>query len=245
MNNIPIFAHRGASSFRLENTFAAFIKAKELGADGIELDLQVSNDGILVVFHDNDLKRLAGINKMVNQCSYEELIQYKLGPRFKRLFRRDRMIAFADVLEWANAENMALNIELKESLLTNEQVLKELLETIRLPENSHFSSFHDSLLKTVKEIRPDIETGYIITKKFYWAALAEHNFFDAIHAHKRYYKGQYLEACNTANIGMRFYGIQGNESFLKNPHSIVKGWITDFPHLVQEARKNCKFDLLK
>lgn len=238
MNNIPIFAHRGASSFHLENTFAAFKKAKELGADGIELDLQVSNDGILVVFHDNDLKRLAGINKMVNQCSYDELIHYKLGPRFKRLFRRDRMIAFADVLEWANAENIALNVELKESLITNEHVLKELLQTISLPENSHFSSFHDSLLKLVKEIRPDIETGYIITRKFYWATLAEQNFFDAIHAHKRYYKGQYLEACKAANISMRFYAIQGNESFLKNPHSIVKGWITDFPHLVQEAQIN-------
>lgn len=238
MNDIPIFAHRGASSFHLENTFAAFKKAKELGADGIELDLQVSKDGVLVVFHDNDLKRLAGINKLTSECTYDELIRYNLGPRFKRLFRRDRMIAFTDLLKWANAENIALNVELKESLLTSEHVLKQLLQTITLPENSHFSSFHASLLKVVKDIRPEIETGFIITRKFYWATLEEHNYFDAIHAHKRYYKEQYLDACKKANIGMRFYGIQGNELFLKNPHSIVKGWITDFPHLVRQAQLN-------
>lgn len=236
MKAVPIFAHRGASSFQLENTFPAFKKALEIGADGIELDIQLSKDGILIVFHDVDLQRLAGSKKFVAQCEYDELIRYKIGKRFKRWFRPERIMSFQDVLSWANKENIALNIELKESLLNNEQVLKEVFKSIELPLHSHVSSFHLSLLGTIKAVRPDIETALIITKNFDWATLEYHPFYDAIHAHKRYYKSRYLTACKAANIGMRFYGIQGNEAYLKNPHPAVVGWITDFPHLVQQAQ---------
>lgn len=236
MISIPIFAHRGASSFHLENTFSAFKKAIEIGADGIELDIQLSKDGVLVVFHDGDLQRLAGRRKLIAQCEYDELIRYKIGKRFTRWFSRERIVSFQEVLNWANKEQIALNVELKESLLNNEHVLKKVFKTIELPSNSHISSFHLSLLGAVKAVRPDLETAFIITKKFNWATLAYHPFYDAIHAHKRYYKRQYLHACEAANIGMRFYGIVGNESFLKNPHPAVIGWITDFPHLVQKAQ---------
>ena len=223
MEAVPIFAHRGASSFHLENTFPAFKKALEIGADGIELDVQLTKDGVLVVFHDVDLQRLAGSKKFVAHCEYDELIRYKIGKRFKRLFSRERIMSFQEVLSWANKENIALNVELKESLLNNEQVLKNLLPTLQLPLNSHFSSFHPSLLETIKAVRPDLETAFIVTKKFDWSTLSKHAFYDAIHAHKRYYKSHYLTACGAANIGMRFYGIQGNERFLKNPHPAVGG----------------------
>ena len=83
MNKISIFAHRGASGYAVENTLEAFEKAKELGADGIELDLQISKDAIFVVFHDLELKRLAGVRKFVSDCTFDELIQYNLGSRFK------------------------------------------------------------------------------------------------------------------------------------------------------------------
>ena len=116
MKAVPIFAHRGASSFHVENTFSAFKKAIEIGADGIELDVQLSKDGVLVVFHDGNLQRLASSKKYVAQCDYDELIRYKIGKRFKRWFSRERIVSFQDVLSWANNEHIALNIELKESL---------------------------------------------------------------------------------------------------------------------------------
>ena len=237
MNTIPIFAHRGASSIFLENTFSAFKKAKDLGADGVELDIQISKDAILMVFHDLNLRRLAGVRKLVTDCDYEELISYNLGPRFKRFFRRERMMAFQEVIDWANQENIALNVELKESLLTNQQALRQFLETIHLPENSHFSSFYEPLLKVVKETNPQFETALIVTRKFDWTKLADRTFYDVVHAHKKYYKRQYLKYCDEANIGIRFYGIDGKEAFLKSPHSAVIGWITDFPDKVRKIQK--------
>lgn len=235
MNKISIFAHRGASGYAVENTLEAFEKAKELGADGIELDLQISKDAIFVVFHDLELKRLAGVRKFVSDCTFDELIQYNLGSRFKRFFKRQHMMSFQDLLKWATKEKMALNVELKESILGKEQALQAMLKGIELPKNSHFSSFHESLLQVVKETRPDIETALLVTKKFDWQKIEQRKFYDVIHAHKRYYKPHYLKHCDEAKIGIRFYGVDGKESFLTRPHPAVIGWITDFPDKVQKS----------
>ena len=236
MNKIPIFAHRGASGYVLENTLKAFEKAKALGAEGIELDLQVSKDAIFVVFHDLDLKRLAGVRKSVSDCTAEELLKYKIGTRWSRKFLRHRMMSFQEVVQWAVKEKIALNIELKESVLQNQESLCQLLQGIKLPENSHISSFHRPLLELVKVVRPDIETAIIVTKKFDWLNINRPRSFNVIHAHKRYYKPQYLDRCEKAKVGIRFYGVNGNESYLSNPHPAVIGWITDYPDKVRKAQ---------
>lgn len=237
MSEIPIFAHRGASAYALENSFAAFKKAKLLGADGIEIDIQQSSDDVLVVFHDADLVRLAGIKKSIADCSVEELQQYKLGRRFSRIFSRNRIHTFEEVMKWANKENMAVNIELKKPLLKNPQILKTQLSQIEIMQNSHISSFHLELLQLVKEIRPDVETALIVTKKFDWASVGLLDEIDAIHAHKKYYKQMNLKTCEEASKGVRFYNIKGNENFLKNPHPAVIGWITDYPDRVRKQAK--------
>ena len=236
MQHIPIFAHRGASGHALENTLVAFMKAKLLGADGIEVDIQRSKDDILVVFHDIDLIRLVGVKKIIYNCTLDELQQYKLGRRFRRWFSSKRIPTLEEVIKWVNEHQMPINIEIKESLLKDPTALITALRTMQLPENSHFSSFHEELLKIVKEIRPDIDTALIVTKKFDWNTLGELAHIDAVHASKKYYKRHNLKACDEVGMGIRFYGIEGNESFLKNPHPAVIGWITDYPEKVRQQQ---------
>ena len=236
MKTIPIFAHRGVSKSCVENTMLAFKKAQAIGVDGIELDVQFSKDGVLVVFHDLDLIRLVGKRRSVADCSLDELRSYKLGSRLQRIFYRHQIVTLQEVLDWAIEEQIPLNIELKESLLLNEQAFRKFLKTIHVPKNSHFSSFFDQLLMIVKEERPEFETAYIVTKKFNWAAMNDNQFFDTIHAHKKYYKRQYLKYCDEAKVGIRFYGVTGNEGFIKNPHPAVLGWITDYPEKVLKAQ---------
>lgn len=233
MKRIPIYAHRGASAYELENTIEAFEKAKILKADGIELDIQVSKDSILVVFHDMDLTRLAGVRKNINECTFKELSKYSIGSKFKRILTTKRILSFNQLVSWANFENIALNIELKESVLENPQALINEIKTLKLPANSHFSSFHIELLKIVKEVRPDFETAILVTRKFDWQSLRDLDFIDHVHAHRKYYKQPYLDACVEAKKGIRFYGIVGKESFLSNPHPSVLGWITDYPDKVR------------
>ena len=238
MNRIPIFAHRGASAYAIENTLKAFQKAKILGADGIELDLQLSKDSIFVVFHDLDLYRLTGVRKSVSNCIFEELANFKLGRKFKRLFSHDRIMSFEQVVKWANEEQIALNIELKESILNNEDVLRQAIQSIELPDNSHFSSFFEPLLNVVKETCPQFETALIITKKFDWQSMHNRKSYDTIHANKKYYKHHYLAHCEEAKIGIRFYGLTGAERYIADPHPAVIGWITDYPDKVRKAQIN-------
>lgn len=66
-------AHRGASGHAPENTIRSFQKAIDLGADVIEFDIRKSKDGVLVVTHDKDLRRCFGIEKLVGECTLNEL----------------------------------------------------------------------------------------------------------------------------------------------------------------------------
>ncbi|WP_433595094.1 glycerophosphodiester phosphodiesterase [Lysinibacillus xylanilyticus] len=229
---IPVFAHRGASAYTLENTLKAFEKALELGADGIELDIQLSKEGIPVVYHDPQLSRLAGINKLVNECTIEELISFKLGKPWRRLFSTYKIPTFDVVLAWANSQQLPLNIELKSTILDNKSALIQMLQGLTLPVSSHFSSFHYELLEIVKQYRPDYETALIATKKLKWDMLSDYKAIDSVHMHKRYYKPRYLEACVASDKACRVYAIDGDERFIMNPHPSVIGWITDFPDKV-------------
>ena len=80
MNKVQILAHRGlVSEFVPENTIKAFADALHSGADVIETDVQCSSDGVAIVFHDEDLTRLAGIPKKVSEMSWKELSVLDIG----------------------------------------------------------------------------------------------------------------------------------------------------------------------
>lgn len=100
-----ILAHRGASDARLENTLPAFLLALERGADGVELDVQLTRDGEVIVFHDFDLARLGGRQERVEHVTWGELSRVQLH-------HNQRIPRLVDLLEvWPT--NRWLNIELK------------------------------------------------------------------------------------------------------------------------------------
>lgn len=100
-----ILAHRGASDAHLENTLPAFLHALERGADGVELDVQLSRDGEVVVFHDPDLVRLANRQDRIEHLTWDELSRVQLH-------RNQRIIRLGDLLE-AWPTDRWLNVELK------------------------------------------------------------------------------------------------------------------------------------
>jgi glycerophosphoryl diester phosphodiesterase len=100
-----ILAHRGASDASLENTLPAFLLALERGADGIELDAQLTRDGEVIVFHDCDLVRLAGRQERVEHLTWEEVAR-------AQLHHNQRIPRLAELLD-AWPTNRWLNVELK------------------------------------------------------------------------------------------------------------------------------------
>jgi len=77
-----VFAHRGGAALAPENTIAAFDRGLETGADGIELDVRVSRDGVVVVHHDATLDRTTDRNGPVAALAARELARVDAGYRF-------------------------------------------------------------------------------------------------------------------------------------------------------------------
>ena len=84
-NTLPlIIAHRGASALAPENTLAAFRRAIESGADGIEFDVRLAKDRVAVVHHDSTLRRTAGLEKRIRELTSDELSKIDVGSWFRQ-----------------------------------------------------------------------------------------------------------------------------------------------------------------
>lgn len=92
-----VVGHRGASGVRPENTMVAFAEAVRLGADGVELDLQLTADGVPVVYHDRTLGKIGG-RGTIRAHTLAELRALDFGAWFDRRFAGERVPTLADVL---------------------------------------------------------------------------------------------------------------------------------------------------
>ncbi|MDQ2746431.1 MAG: hypothetical protein M3T96_04125 [Acidobacteriota bacterium] len=171
-----IIAHRGASAHAPENTYAAFKRAIEGGADGIEFDVRFSKDRIPVVFHDSDLKRLAHINRRVADLTAKELGEIDVGSWFNQAFPKranERFAAemiptLANVLKFLSEYEGLIYIELKGKNAVIPSLAETVCELIRLTNrlpNIVVKSFKLEGIKTVKQILPQVRTAALFEPK--------------------------------------------------------------------------------
>ena len=158
-----IQAHRGDSIAAPENSMPAFLAAIEAGADWIELDVHQTSDGVIVVTHDGDLKRIAGVNRHVWEVTYDELQQYDTGSWFDPKFDYVRVSTLEEVIQAAKGK-IRLNIELKPTGHEPDFEAK----VVQIVKDNDFvndcvlaSLNYDSLVK-VKAIDSSIQTLYIM-----------------------------------------------------------------------------------
>lgn len=158
-----ITAHRGSSRAAPENTMAALFMAVEEMADWAEIDVQETLDGVVVVCHDTDLKRVAGTYRRVSDLTYEELKGLDAGAWFSPEYEGERIPALEEVMEYAKGK-IKLNIELKysgpESSLPHKVL--ELIEYWEMEEQCIVTCTNAGYLYRIKEINPQVKTGYII-----------------------------------------------------------------------------------
>jgi hypothetical protein len=109
-----VIVHRGAWAVAPENTLEAYAAAMDYGADGCEVDLRRTADGVLVLFHDDMLDRLTEGFGAVNQITYYELLELKPRFRYGKARSNTRPPSFAAVLALARQRAMLLHLDLKE-----------------------------------------------------------------------------------------------------------------------------------
>lgn len=107
------YAHRGASSYAPENTLASFYLGWQMGANGIETDVQKTKDGILVLFHDDNLKRIVGLDCAIKDLTYEELLKLNFGAPQGSRFYGERIPTFEEFMRHFGGKGLHFAIELK------------------------------------------------------------------------------------------------------------------------------------
>lgn len=159
-----ITAHRGASSIAPENSIPAFEKAIEAKADWIELDVHQTMDGIIVVTHDADIKRIAGVDKKLYEMTYQELQTYDVGSWFSQEYQGLRVATLEEVIQHCKGK-IKLNIELKPTghEVDFEQHVIDLIRQYDLQKDCVVASLHAQTLQNVKAMDPEISTLYIMS----------------------------------------------------------------------------------
>ena len=162
-----ITAHRGSSRTAPENTIPAIEAAVEEMADSVEIDVQMTADGVVVLGHDASLKRVAGVNRSIASMTFEELEKLDVGSWFSSEYAGTRIPSLSEVLELCS-QKTSLNIEIK-YVGKNSELPEKTAEMVReygMENQCVITSTNLSYLKRVKEALPEIRTGYIISAAY-------------------------------------------------------------------------------
>ena len=157
-----IIAHRGASRQAPENTMAAFTRALELGAGGIELDVHLSADGHLVVTHDEQVDRTSDGKGLIRDKTLQQLKDLDFGSWFSEHFKGEKIPTLEEVLDLVRDWNGLLNIEIKNGPVFYpgiEKAVSDAVAQYKLANRTIISSFNHYSLVEIRKLNPEIKTA--------------------------------------------------------------------------------------
>lgn len=207
-----VWAHRGASAYAPENTLAAFRLAHELGADGVELDVQLTTDGHVVVIHDEALDRTTSGTGPV---SLRTLSQIKAvdASNGRDDYRGEHVPTLAEVLDLVGPTGMAVNIELKNSVEPYpglEQAVLGIVEGSGMAERVIYSSFnHISMTQLARSSQPS-RVGLLFSDVLAepWG-YAQRLDMAALHPHWKYvqFVPETIERCHALGMAINVWTV--------------------------------------
>ena len=167
---VIVAAHRGFSKVAPENSKSAIQKAIEVGADYAEIDVQETADGVIILNHDSDLMRVAGVPGEISAMTLDEVRGADIGKKFSSAFVGEKVPTLAEVIALAR-DRIKLEIELKYYDREGEQAKGRnlALDVVRLVEREHFesqcivTSLNYEALMEVRRYNPRIHTAAIVT----------------------------------------------------------------------------------
>ena len=224
-----VIAHRGASGTCPENTLAAFRRAEALGAAMVELDVQLTRDGQVVVIHDLLLDRTTDGTGPVGDRSLEELRVLDAGGWFSRAFAGERVPLLADVLD---AVSLAVNVELKAPVAEGlEARTLAVVEKAGALDRVVFSSFDPTALDRLRALSSVATIGVLWEEDPIPMALrvAERVGARALHVRKDMATPETISLARAADLKTRAWTVNGREEFDLLADRGVDAVFTDFP----------------
>lgn len=162
---VLVIAHRGSSAAAPENTLAAFRLAAEQGADFVELDVQESADGQVLVVHDSDLMKVGGAPMKIWETDAATLRTVDIGSHKGPQFQRERVPTLAEALAVCKGRTRVI-VELK-SYGHNQRLeerVAEIVEAAGMADDCIFMSLDHDMVKKMKRLRPSWRSGILVAK---------------------------------------------------------------------------------
>ena len=234
-------AHRGASLAAPPNTLAAFEKAIELGADGVELDVHLSADGVPVVIHDFTVDAIADGSGRVADLTLTQLKQLDAGSGFDPAFAGEHIPTLEEVLRHVG-NRVLLNIELKTASLRDkglEQTVITLVEQHGLSDRVLLSSFNPFSLRRAKRIAPHIPAGLLhapdlpLPLRHAWLAfLVPH---EARHPEHRLVNSRYMARARQRGYRVHVWTVDDPKEMYRLINAGVDSIITNVPDVLHSV----------
>ncbi|MGM0881039.1 MAG: glycerophosphoryl diester phosphodiesterase membrane domain-containing protein [Bacillota bacterium] len=161
--NVLLSSHRGDTREAPENSLRAVRAAIENGVDAVEIDAQLTKDGVVVLHHDYNLRRMAGLQMRVKDLTFDELTMVNIGSRLNKSVEPERIPMLAEALYEAKGK-AKLIIDLK-SYGPGEELARKvvkLIEDFDMVEECYIQSLDRESLKQVRQLNPEIKIGQIL-----------------------------------------------------------------------------------
>lgn len=163
-----VWAHRGASGYATENTLSAFELAVTQGADGVELDVQLTKDNKMVVFHDETLDRVTNGTGFLKDYTLEELKKMNCKNRFSS-DENLKIPTLDEVYELLSPTGLTVNVELKTGVFQYygiEEMALRVAKKWKMEDKVIYSSFYHPSIMKIKELEHSAKVGFLYADGF-------------------------------------------------------------------------------
>ncbi|MFB1050431.1 glycerophosphodiester phosphodiesterase [Paraliobacillus sp. JSM ZJ581] len=244
-----IYAHRGASKHAPENTLPAFELAYESGADGIETDVQLTKDGIPILFHDETVRRTTNGTGFIQDYTFEQLQKLDAGAWFSKHYANTRIMSLEQFLLWTTNKNLILNLELKTNIISYkhiEQIVYDLLVKYDQLGHTVISSFNPDSLLNMHQIDATVTTAFLTSKKKvdlinYTKRLGA----KGIHIKNRLMNQSLINKAKQEDIYVATYTVNRVSQMMRCYHTGCHAIFTDLPYIAIETRELFEQDIIQ
>jgi glycerophosphoryl diester phosphodiesterase len=230
-----IIAHRGNSHAAPENTIAALRSAIEERADAVEIDVQMTKDGELVLMHDRSLLRTCGVNAYVSELNYREMEHLDAGSWFSPAFQGERIPTLTQALDACRGE-LNVMIEVKNQRGKEQAIAEKIVtETIEagMEQNVIVASFSPEVLEEVKKRSASIATCLIL--RFAYGDIANMEEADLFSIHAQFVQRSVIRFVKQSGKALVVWTVNEGSQLAAMRDLGVDAVITDRPVKAREV----------
>lgn len=233
MSNIKVWAHRGASGYAPENSIESFKMAADMKADGVELDVQLTKDGQVVVIHDETINRVSDGKGYVKDFTYEELKKFNFNKGMKD-FTCMGVPLLEDVYKVLKDTDLIVNVEFKTGVFFYDGIIEKVFKITKdmgMEDRVIYSSFNHYTVLKVKEMNKKASVGFLYQDGIIgMVKYARKHDVKALHPalYNLQYEG-FVEDCKKHKIDLNVWTVNKKEHIRLVASMGVNAIITNYP----------------